>query len=421
MAAVVSRCLIDEVFEPGGQLYQAAIRTPIEGYLGEGWVALHERFVKVISMGPLPKYADLTFLGNILHHLGKPAHLRDAGRIAGSIYEAPLREVLGTKRGIVYPMNPEVMAYAMVAAHNQVVVEIGGASGENAILLALAGAKKVYMIDITREEVEKCRELIRALPSDLAERIEPIEGDSMDLLQIMHKEIGKVGLVLCRNLIHFQNNQRLKQLFKSMKVLQTDEGQAIFTTNAVYCDASQRAAFEANRNCVSFAHMHLILNDLSIDSNPAYGTAVLCTDIAPCSDDEISRAPIQARLFSRETGKEWQMDNQNFRELDGRLQQKIMEAIGQPANRDKMSETSWGAVTVIVRRSRFYSMRTLPALFKAHNFAVVDSFCLRRNGHLSNDRDLWRAYPAGDPGAPGANLVNIQVGVIVKKTMIKKL
>ncbi|HSF71019.1 MAG TPA: hypothetical protein VLA25_01920, partial [Methylotenera sp.] len=59
-----------------------------------------------------------------------------------------------TSKTVAYPFltdatePSEVLAYMMRVGPGKTVLEIAGASGENAIMMAFAGAAKVYMNDI---------------------------------------------------------------------------------------------------------------------------------------------------------------------------------------------------------------------------------------------------------------------------------
>src|SRR3989304_8532183 len=107
--------------------------------------------------------------------------LKIAAAIAQRIYEACIRSIADTKYGMAFPMNPEVLAYAMQLAKNETVLEIAGASGENAILLAFSDALRVYMNEIDPQENLAFKLLKAQLPDAVQKKLESIEGSCFDI------------------------------------------------------------------------------------------------------------------------------------------------------------------------------------------------------------------------------------------------
>lgn len=108
------------------------------------------RLIK-LTQPKLEKFVDMTNLISLGKCMGSntaSAHLIAAQKIAAKIYECMPRGIESSQYGSAYNMNPELLSYAMFLAKNEVVLEIAGANGENAALLAFSDAKHVYMNDI---------------------------------------------------------------------------------------------------------------------------------------------------------------------------------------------------------------------------------------------------------------------------------
>lgn len=70
-------------------------------------------------------------------------------KILKPVFESKRRGIKNQhKYGQSFPCNPEILCDLMSQAKGKQVLEIAGASGENALLMGLAGAKHVYMNDI---------------------------------------------------------------------------------------------------------------------------------------------------------------------------------------------------------------------------------------------------------------------------------
>lgn len=170
----------------------------------------------------LLKYADFLEPGNeerILKNVSKeeileliaknnPAYALFAAAILSSVYESKSRTILNeqgsiTPYGSSFCVNPEMLKYLIIAVQerDRIVLDIGAASGENAILLALAGARKVYVNDINGSELQRFRNLLSRLPEEIQQRLIAIQSSWKDLPDML--EAHSIDIICCRNVIHF--------------------------------------------------------------------------------------------------------------------------------------------------------------------------------------------------------------------------
>ncbi len=166
---------------------------------------------------PFDRFVDLSDRETLKSYLGKNCqtqeHLVSAAKMVKRIYEAAPRYLIDDGRfGSAFAMNPEVMAYAMELlkkdSHEQtgkVALEIGAASGQNAMLLAYSDAESVYANEINPGEIAQFKTLTRDLPENVNKKLKSLEVSCFDLLKIKPELKNTIDLILCRNVIHFFN------------------------------------------------------------------------------------------------------------------------------------------------------------------------------------------------------------------------
>jgi SAM-dependent methyltransferase len=337
-----------------------------------------------LSLPELPDFIDLSNPNVLKPFLAEnvqanPQCVAKAVEIAREIYEAKSRGIKDSKYGSTFPMNPEVLAYAMQKAKEEVVLEIAGAGGENAALLAFAGAKQVIMNDIDPAEMRGFEQLKQSLPSQVASKIESCEGNCLDLLKMKPEIKGKVGLVLCRNLIHFFNAQQQAEFFQLLKEILKPGGQAIVTANTVYFSENSRSVIEANPMDTSFKTTYCFIHDYTLSRGPKISAY---NEIAPCLPEEVSNDFQAVYLYVRgaETDFKWRVDNTAFNSLPSSLRPKIREAISKYS--DEIKNIKLGSVRVVTHTNQTYHSGNFTPLFEKNGFKVEQQFLLSYNGHL---------------------------------------
>lgn len=311
-------------------------------------------------------------------------HLSVAAAIVGRIYER-VREI---DTGFVYPADPEVMAHIMPFAKDEVVVELGGASGENGIAFAFAGAKHVYVNDIDKREMTTFRTLCSKLPQSVANTLEAVEGDCLDILKKKPELRGKVGLISCRNVIHFFTNAQQLQFIALLKEMLKPGGRAVFTANSVYQHPEFRATYEQFPNATSFECTACPVINYAQGEDPC---AFLFSQITPCDDTLVSLTKYNKHFIYEKTfknGGKWTANNQEFHKLSDSIRPKVSEALA--ANKKTLQSIPQGNISVVTTWVRAFNKDTLAAVFEQQGFEVETTFALQSRGHLNCNTDLYK-------------------------------
>jgi SAM-dependent methyltransferase len=333
-------------------------------------------------LNPMPRFTDLTdpkVLKECFPESSqKEFHLLCSAEIAKSVYESG-RNIANTSYGQAFPINPELLAYAMKLAKGETVVEIAGASGENAILLAFAGANRVYMNDICPEEMRTFRGLKSSLPKDVAGKLEAVEASCFDLLKIKPELEGKVGLIFCRNLIHFFNAKEQEEFFQNIKKMLKPGGKAILTVNAAYSFPAYKKTIEKNPLVTSFKTTQTTVTDFDRGSTPV---AIIQRDMEKCPEDAVSTNYEALYIYERnmQTGFEWRANKEALAKVDEALRPKIKKACAD--SKELLESILDGRVRVLTNHIRLYTKENLTALCEKHGLEVDFPFVTELKGHL---------------------------------------
>jgi SAM-dependent methyltransferase len=129
--------------------------------------------------------------------------------------------------GCNFPLNHDVLQELMPKVKGKVCCDLAYGRGYNGFLLGLAGAQKIYMIDIDSEVMEGFKEKIEHLPASFKEKFEFITQDIfLDLPKTLSE---KFDFIYCRNFIHFLTEEKIKLFFNILKNLLKPEGEIILS------------------------------------------------------------------------------------------------------------------------------------------------------------------------------------------------
>lgn len=320
-----------------------------------------------------------------------------AMNIVRRIYEADKESVdpENTKFGFIFSTEPEVLSYALKYIKKQndaIVYEIACSKGNNGMLMACAGAKKVFLNDLNKKLMTALKGQIDKLPKKLKAVCKMDEGSCFDILKRNADLEGRVNLIMCRNLIHFFNHQQLASLFELVKKMLVSGGQAIFTANSIfqnYADAKphekeQLAQFTETsfQNTGVFVHEYTAANAGRVNMPCMYLTAKL----SPCEDELVSGTDFIEEILrekSSKTNYTWKTDAKVFASLEENLQQEVLYQLKE--NKAVLDQIQVGRIRVVRRYIRAYNLTSLTTLFKSHGFNVLESFMVDAKGHLIRD------------------------------------
>lgn len=331
-----------------------------------------DRFIDFSSTEVIKKYIACEFRNNV--------DISCASKIIDRV-NGKNRTVEGPgKYGRVFPVDSEVMAYAMENASNKKVLEIAGASGENSIMMAFAGAERVYYNDITHEEVAIFKQLHSSLPSKVQQKLEIIDGSCFDILKKKPGISNKIDLVICRNLIHFFNASELEKFFDTIKKALKVGGKVILTANSKK-NLIEGVDFHEN----SPANFSFKLTQCMVTDGIA-PLAILHRSLHACPHDRVSTDFKEGYLFLRnpKTEGKWvqlPFGNANLEEIELPVRKKVDGLLG--THQKEIFSLPCGSIKFVTQTLCAFNKYSLQKLFQTHGFKVESTFITSPEGHLA--------------------------------------
>jgi SAM-dependent methyltransferase len=178
--------------------------------------------------------------------------------------------------------------------------------------------------DLDPKEAERFIELTNQLPRPVQKMLEAIEGNCLDILKIRPELKGKMGLVLCRNVIHFLNDKEQTAFFQQLHQLLEPDGRAIVTVNSKYGYPGSRPVFDANPNSTTFCQTQCFVTDRDVSQLPQ---SIIFRDMTPCSGDLVSTEYDTKFIYNRDRGKKWTVDRDTFKQLSEPFEPLIQETV----------------------------------------------------------------------------------------------
>jgi SAM-dependent methyltransferase len=334
---------------------------------------------------------------------------RVARRILGSSAD---RQIGGAQPhadfGVQFEMNSEILAYAMqFVREGKTVLELAGATGENAILLAFAGAGAVHVNDLSPTEKDRFEELKQQLPEKVREKLTFHLGDCLQIFKEKSELEGQVDLLMCRNLLHFFNDQQEAEFVALVKRLLKPGGKAICSACSIYQVPDVPDECKVGAAKASFVRAELLVTDFDKGAEPIsvyYG-------IRPLPQQECSGnfAESDQIYLARSVGRyKWQWKSFLEEETEGkRMPESFKETVLKIYNEviPKILLSSmrrWSFRIVLRTRFRYYNIVNLPSLFQKQGFKVEYPFALGYDGHLIPSGNLFEKETS-------------QIGVIIQK------
>lgn len=359
----------------------------------------HERLSKLISYRKpeIEKYIDLRLFTNLQKclatNLKEVSFVNKSVELARRFYEARPRGIKDVKYGAAFPMTPELLYYAMFLAKNETVLEIAGASGENAALLAFSGAKRVYMNDIVPAEVQSFKDLCDQLPPQVQKKIEPVLGNCFELLQLKPELEGTVGLLLCNNLLHFFNDKEQGKFLNLLKKTLKPGGRAIFTANACYGSSESKEMYERYPENTAWQNVQCFVQDYLRGGTPIcrlYHSVLLSNP----SKVSLDYQQYYLWLKDRTTSYDWIEDKSGYKALPPEVAEKLKQVVSK--NFENFKDLFNGSVRLVTSTFHLFREESIAALFKKAGFEVEQTFLIKGDGHLFFGEDPYEnAYKVG--------------------------
>lgn len=318
----------------------------------------------------LTKSVDLENPAVLSEYLENKKYLFIASQIASTAIKQFRQTSSNSKYGQVFPIGPELLAYAMQLARNETVLEIAAADGKAGILLALAGAKKSYVNDILPDEMAMFRQSRETLPQEVSSKLAAIEGNCFDLLKLQPKLKESCGLVLCNNFIHFLNDKKMAELSDLLKRVLKIDGVGIITVNA------KSGTEHASPNHTAFAQVLC----LSVNYPDPYDPSLDAVEILGRTEraitgENVSPDYTNAFIYRKATFRQkWTRDASEMNKLTSEDKEFAREILKQQATKEKIKNIENGAIRILKTTSRKFDENDLKEFFTARGFKVESTF-----------------------------------------------
>jgi len=285
-------------------------------------------------------------------------------KVLKSVFESEHRGIKGQhKYGQSFPCNPEMLYDLMSQAKGKRVLEIAGASGENALLMGLAGAEHVYMNDIVSEEVNAFRTNVETLKPELRDRFTPITGDCFDLGK--HIKANSLDIILARNIFHFLKPSQYDDFFGLVKGLLKPGGIFAMTVNSRYAENTESIDPSEGTSFSTF----MIIFDENYKTPRVLGRATFV-----CEDD--TKDPLS--YINHQVFNGFKIDEEILNNLPKSLHEIIKEYIKKVSQRE-------GKLRVLENTSMLFTPENLTTLVASAGLHVTSTHHINKKGHYISE------------------------------------
>ncbi len=400
--------VFQEVFGPSSSL-PPLIKMTIGDYIPKETEIFSDKSHRDLSVKPFGSRAiNLTDPRVFKSYLSKECQTEEHAvffqYVAKMGYEVSVRRCIGNDFIYVYPLYSEVLAYAMEllkknTGHEKIALEIAGANGQNANLLGYTDASRVINIDTNLKEIQIGNVINCVAPENVNKKLEWISADCFNLLKSKPELKHKIDVILCRNLLHYFNKEKMRDFFKLIGDALRQGGRAILSVNSIYQFKEGRKFFEENPD-----EPHMMLTQCyATDSVNKKNSISLFSELTRIIDPRLDE--MDASIFkvlyekSEATNHKWKVFRGLYQSFPSALREKIKAAVDK--HMPELRKIKSGKVTVVETCPYFYSEHALARVCKAHGFEVEATCIVGENGHVIQ----------GDPFEEGSEVV-----VVCKKS-----
>ncbi len=160
-----------------------------------------------------------------------------AQKILDKVFECAPR-AFGSSDGtwFVYSIHPEILSDLMRSCVGKTVLEIAGASGENALCIGLAGAEKVYLNDCAVPVLKEFERSLQRLPKELQKKFQCVPGDCFEVFN-NPEYTGLFDVIYARNIFQYVLGEKRERFIALVSRLLKPGGRLVLTvtsTNVSY-------------------------------------------------------------------------------------------------------------------------------------------------------------------------------------------
>ncbi len=296
-----------------------------------------------------------------------PTQFGVAARIIKPVYEQGHRNIREEhKYGQSFPINPEMLHELMthVRGTEAHVLEIAGAAGQNAVMLGLAGAERVYHNDIVPSEVEAFEAHVSTLAPDQQKKFTPICGDCFELGD--HIPSGSLDVILARNIVHFFKESQYEAFFSMVKGLLKPGGRFAMTVNSHYnLTAEGRAGIPEGEIRLA--------SEMLIRDVPGQRPEILAR---MTSVSEVDGDPLDYKICHIKVGRGTILADQKFDTISGAMKTKVGSLV--EANLQ-------GSFRVLTNTLMYFTPTSLTKLVEAQGLEVISAGHIGGDGHAISD------------------------------------
>lgn len=367
--------------------------------LSDEKVPFHKQFR---ALSPFPQFINFTDTTTLKSYVQDKyqggSYLSLIREIAKKIYETPITPIgEDSPYGAMFPMYPEILAYALRLYRTDVVLEIAGAHGINALFFAFTKTIQVIVNDIDDSLLEKFRTFKSLLPHEVSKKLECVNKNCFQLLKARPDLKKAVDLVLCRNLIHYFSDQQHAQFFTLLSKVLKVGGRAILTANSKYSLPQVQSTFESNPEATCFTAIQCI-----VANNVTLAHMFICKAAIVCPNHLFSMEESEFILYDKQIGSSWTVNKKEYEQLAPKIRSVIKKACD--SHRQFITSMNAGFVKVFICKRRIFNEITLSQLVHQHGFEVEHTFLAQENGHLANKQ----LYGDGHQ----------QIGIVCKKVKV---
>ncbi|MES2252065.1 MAG: class I SAM-dependent methyltransferase [Pseudomonadota bacterium] len=265
-------------------------------------------------------------------------------------------------------------------------MELGAAEGDIACLIAFGEAKKVYVNDISEQEMRIFEDTKKQFPAYVKNKLESICCDYKDILMRKPELRGACDFVLFRNGFHFLRDADYPSFFDLLRTVLKPGGQIIMTANSINIMIIK----EMNRN--SEIQQAFVSQDVSqhptrfsnavvrIQNHITKTETEIFRETSLCHEDLLPIGFEKSAVCVRKQGGNWGRSKKETGKItDAALRTRIVAKIDEHSG--DLAKIHVGEVLYLTNTSRYFAPANLIHLFANHGLETLGTLVFNSKGH----------------------------------------